>query len=285
MAGLTACGGSGGSDKSSDGGDAAASGSVGAATSALKKAAESTGEQKSAKVEGSQTQAMPQGKMVTETEGSIDWSDGGTTAEMEITQKGGAAKAAPGGGKPMPVRYTADAMYINQGDAAAGLGGSKSKPWMKIDYAKLAKQGGASGALVKDQVQNNNPTRSVELLLAGGDVKKIGSEKVNGEQTDHYSGTVKISDMTRMQSKNLSKKELDELAKQMEKQGLKTQTVDLWINEDDLLVKKQEKAKSKAGEMESTVTYSDYGTKVSVEAPPASETMDFEEAMGAASKG
>lgn len=284
MAGLTACGGGGG-----EGGDAAGKGGAGsaeAATAALKKASESTGGQKSAKVEGAQTQAMPQGKMVTETKGAIDWSGGGTKAEMEITQKGGASKGTPGAGKPMPVRYTEDAMFLNQGDAAGGMGGagSKGKPWMKVDYAKLAEQAGPSGALVKDQAQNNNPTRSVDMLLAGGDVEKVGTEKVDGEQADRYSGTVKVSDMARMQSKDLSKKEQDALAKQMEKQGLKTQTIDLWINGDDLLVKKQEKAKSKAGKMESTVSYSDYGTKVNVEEPPASQTMDFEDAMGGAAK-
>ncbi|NLU66958.1 hypothetical protein HCC30_06680 [Streptomyces sp. HNM0574] len=273
MAGLTACGGG------SKGDDANAGGGADGALAALKKASESTGKEQSAKVRGTQKQPMPQGEIVTETEGAIDWSSGSTTGEMQITAKGSSAKAQPGAGKPTTVRYTEDAMYSETGDAAKAMG-AKAKPWMKIDYDKLAEKSGAQGALVKDQAQNNNPTRSVDMLIASGQVEKVGTDTVNGEQADHYSGTVKISDMTRMQSKNLSKKEQEELVATMEKQGLKTQTVDVWINGDDLLVKKREKAKSKAGTMDSTVTYSDYGTKVTVEEPPAGDTMDFEDALG-----
>ncbi len=35
----------------------------------------------------------------------------------------------------------------------------------------------------------------------------------------------------------------------------------------------------KTGELNSTVYYSDYGTKVSVERPPADQTVDFAEMM------
>lgn len=283
MAGLTACGGSSDSGDGGSGGsqDKAKLSPVEAALAELKQASESTQEQNSAKVVSDQTQGTPQGEMATKSEGSIDWSGGGTTAEMTVTQKG-SGSGMPSSGKPMPARYTEDAMYINLGDEFAASSG-KGKHWMKYDYDKLAEQGGPSGALVKDQMQNNNPARSVDLLLASGKVKKVGSDTVNGVRTDHYSGTIKVSELARMQSKNLSERELDQLADQLEQQGFETETVDLWIDEDDLLVKKQETAKGKYGDMDSTVHYTDYGTKVSVEAPPASDTMPFEQVLGSQS--
>jgi hypothetical protein len=179
----------------------------------------------------------------------------------------------------MPARYTEDAMYINLGDEFASTAG-KGKHWMKYDYDKLAKQAGPSGALIKDQMQNNNPARSVDLLLASGKVKKVGSETVGGKKTDHYRGTIEVAELARMQSKKLSEKELNQLSDQLTQQGFKTETVDLWIDGDDLLVKKQETAKGKNGDLDSTANYSDYGTKVSVEAPAASDTLAFQDALG-----
>ena len=278
-AGLTACGGSGGTDSgggSKDKGEGLSPAQV--AVSELEQASKSTEGKESAKVEGDQKQGTPQGEISTKTEGSIDWSGGGTTAEMTVTQQGAGASALPTSGKPMPARYTEDAMYVNLGDQFASTAG-KGKHWMKYDYDRLAKQAGPSGALIKDQMQNNNPARSVDLLLASGKVKKVGSETVRGKKTDHYSGTVEVAELARMQSKNLSEKELDQLSDQLEQQGFDTEKVDLWIDGDDLIVKKQERAKGKNGNLDSTVYYSDYGTDVSVEAPAASDTLAFEDAL------
>ena len=54
---------------------------------------------------------------------------------------------------------------------------------------------------------------------------------------------------------------------------MNTEKIDIWVNDDDLLVKKVEKAETKNGPFSQTAYYSDYGTKVSVEKPPASDTM------------
>ncbi|OEU85221.1 hypothetical protein DB35_01770 [Streptomyces abyssalis] len=277
-AGLTACGGSGGKDSASGSEEKQGLSPAQVAVTELEQASKSTEEKKSAKVEGDQTQGTPRGEISTKTEGTVDWSGGGTTADMTVTQQGSGASGLPTSGKPMPARYTEDAMYVNLGDQFASTAG-KGKHWMKYDYDKLAEQSGPSGALVKDQMQNNNPARSVDLLLASGKVKKVGSETVKGKKTDHYSGTIEVAELARMQSEKLSEKELDQLSDQLKQQGFKTEKVDVWIDGDDLLVKKQERAKGKNGDLNSTVFYSDYGTEVSVEAPPASDTLSFEEAL------
>ena len=277
--GLTACGGTSGGTGAEKGSEGKEGLSPAEAVMAdLKQASKSTEAKNSAKVSGEQTQGTPQGEMITKTSGALDWSEGGTTGEMTVTQTGSAAKALPTSGKPMPARYTKDAMYVNLGDEFASTAG-KGKHWMKYDYDKLADQSGASGGFVKDQMQNNNPARAVELLLASGKVKKVGSENVKGRQADHYSGTVEVSEMARMQSKELSEKELDQLADQLKQQGFSTEKIDLWIDGDDLLVKKQERAEGKNGDLNMTHFYSDYGTEVTVEAPASSDTLPFEEAL------
>ncbi|MFI0777839.1 hypothetical protein [Streptomyces sp. NPDC021212] len=276
MAGLTACG----SDKS-DGDKAGGNGdsggqSVGSPLAALKLASQRTDEQHSAKVDGS----TQMGTQSSELSGAMDWADG-MNANMTITQKGGAIASSPIAGKPLQARYTPDAMFMNMGDEFAQQAGG-GKHWIKYDYDALAQKAGASGAFLKDQMQNNNPSRSVQLLMASGKVKKVGSEDVKGAETTHYTGTVKVSELTKMQSKDMSQSDLDALQKQMEQSGMETETIDLWIDSKNLLVKKREQAKSNNGPYDSTVFYSDYGTKVTVQEPSSSDTVSFDQMAGGA---
>ena len=276
MAGLTACGSDGGDggDKGGEGGGKKAGGSPAqSALAALKAASTTTDQQKSARVDGDQKQTAQGQAMNSTMKGAFDWSKGGMTGEAEITMGGGAAMGA--GNKPMQARYLPDAMF-----AQMPSGPAQGK-WIKYDYDALAKKAGPSGAYMKDQIQNNNPARSVQILLATGKVKAVGSESVRGVKATHYTGDVKMSDMTRMQSKDLSESDLKAMEQQFKQQGLTKERIDLWIDDKDLLVKKRETAKNKQGStsVDNTVYYTDYGTDVNVTEP--SGAVGFEEMMGA----
>ncbi|WP_369201373.1 hypothetical protein [Streptomyces sp. PU-14G] len=266
MTGLTACGsekaGGGGGDDAKGGGSA-----VQGALAALKKASTATEKQNSAKASGVQKQSAVPGKTLeVKTEGAFDWSSGGIQGEAQVTVAG----------QQSEVRYLSDGMYMKSAKQTGG------KPWSKIDYDELAKQG-PSGALMKDQAQNNNPARSVQLLLASGKVKAMGEETVRGKKTTHYTGTLTLSELVRMQSKDLSESDKKALEKQFKQAGLEKEKIDLWIDEDDLLVKKREVAKTAKGTgSDGTVYYSDYGTEVDVQAPPASQVSSQGPGAGAA---
>lgn len=58
-----------------------------------------------------------------------------------------------------------------------------------------------------------------------------------------------------------------ELEEQLKASGITTVDIDLWIDDDDLLVKKVEKGDTANGVVNSTVHYSDYGVDVSTEEP------------------
>lgn len=274
MVGLTACG----SDKAGD--DKASDDSKsgpGGALAALQLASKRTDQQHSAKVDGT----TKMGAATTEMEGEMDWADG-MRASMTVTQSGGAIESTPLNGKGMPARYTPDAMYMNLGDEFAASAGGKH--WMKYDYDTLAKQGGASGEFLKDQMQNTDPARAVQLLIATGKVKSVGSETVRGVNTTHYTGTVEVSELAKLQSEDLSDQDLRALQSQLEQSGMKTETVDLWIDGKDLLVKKREQAQSNQGAYDGTVFYSDYGVDVTVDVPAASDTMNVEDALQRSSR-
>ncbi|MYT31178.1 hypothetical protein [Streptomyces sp. MspMP-M5] len=265
MAGLTACNSGGGKSNGTGGGSAGgssndASGSkspLEAALASLKTASQQTSDKKSAQIDG--TQKM--GPTTRTMKGAMDWSNG-INMTLDITNTGGPMAS----GKPMKALYTPQAMYMNMGMPMGG------KSWLKYDYDALAKKGGPAGALMKDSMQNNDPVKSVNLLIASGKVKEAGKEDVRGVQATHYTGTVDVAEMAKMQSKSLSEADLKALEQQLKKIGATTETIDLWIGPDNLLVKKREQMDGQQA-TDSTVFYSNYGTKVTVTPPPAGDTM------------
>ncbi|MEU3052681.1 LolA-like protein [Streptomyces griseus] len=270
---MAACSGSDSSGGS--GSDKAGAVSKASPVAALKQVQQKTGGAQSAKVEGTtemgDTMSMKQS-------GAIGWSDG-LSGALTITYTGGtmgdALKQAGGDGS-VEARYFKDEYYANMGDAmAANLGG---KHWIRYSYEDLAELGGASGDVMKDQIQNSTPEQGVKALLASGDVKKVGQEDVRGVSATHYSGTVDVADLTAKNSE-LDAKQLAAFKEQLALAGVTTQTVDIWVDENDLLVKKTERGEMKTGSFNSTLFYSDYGTEVPAEKPAASDTVDFKEML------
>ncbi|MFE0511386.1 hypothetical protein [Streptomyces sp. NPDC058964] len=251
------------------GSDSSGGGSV-SPVAALRSAEKSTDKAESAKVRSSTTIGSV---MSMDADGALSWGDG-LTGTLTINYTGGttAQTMRQLGSTSMEARYLPDAYYAKMSDKFAQQSGGKH--WIRYAYDDLAKLGGSSGAYLKDQMQNTTPNQSVKLLLASGDVKKVGEEKVSGVNTTHYSGTVNVADLAG-KSSNLSASQLTDLKKQLTQAGVSTETVDIWVNDQDLLVKKVEKADMTAGRMTQTAYYSDYGVKVTAEEPPASDTKDF----------
>ncbi|MER5433876.1 hypothetical protein [Streptomyces sp. NPDC002588] len=285
VAGATACSSGGSDDSGGSGGSGGSKASGDGAVrfdpiAALRSAEKSTDGADSAKVES--TTSM--GSLMSMTaDGALAWGDG-LTGNLTVTYTGGtmADTMRQLGTTSMQARYLPDAYYARMGDTFAEQSGGKH--WIKYDYDDLETLGGGSGAYLKDQMQNTTPNQSVKLLLASGDVHKVGEETVRGRQTTHYSGTVDVADLAEKNS-NLSRSQLDELKKTLEQGGVTTETVDIWVDDQDLLVKKIEKGETSSGAYNQTAYYSDYGTHVSVEEPPASDTADFSELVQQQSAG
>jgi hypothetical protein len=274
LSGVAACS---SSDSSGGGKDDKASG--GGAThvspmAALRSAEKSTDGADSAKVESTTTM----GSLMSMTaDGALGWADG-LTGNLTITYTGGtmADTMRRLGTTSMQARYLPDAYYAKMGEKFAQQAGGKH--WIRYGYDDLAELGGSSGAYLKDQMQNTTPNQSVKLLLASGDVKKVGSETVRGVDTTHYAGTVDVADLAGKNS-SLSASQLAGLKKQLTQAGVSTETVDIWVDGKDLLVKKTEKGRMSAGEYSQTAYYSDYGVKASATRPPAGDTEDFRELL------
>ncbi|MEU3409958.1 hypothetical protein ABZ760_01540 [Streptomyces sp. NPDC006658] len=275
LTGVAACG-SSDSGKDDKDGKAAGKGPVHLSPiAALRSVEKSTDQADSAKVRSTTSVGD---LMSMSANGALTWEDG-LKGTMTITYTGGqmAELMKKAGTQSMEARYLSDAYYAHMSDAYAQQAGG-GKHWIKYSYDDLAKIGGASGSYMKDQIQNATPNQSVKLLLASGDVKKVGEEKVSGVQTTHYSGKVNVADLADKTS-NLDADQMAALKKQLSQAGVTTETIDIWVDGKDLLIKKTEKADTANGAMTSTAYYSDYGVKVAAEAPPAGDTKDFADMM------
>ncbi|WLW52918.1 hypothetical protein [Streptomyces sp. YU58] len=199
-------------------------------------------------------------------EGVLGWGDH-LTGTATITYTGGttAETMRDLGVTSMRARYLSDAYYAHLGDAFARR--IDGRHWLKYAYKDLeALDGGGVG--FADQMRNTTPDESVKLLMDAEEIREVGEESVDGQRVTHYSGTVRVQDVT------------DTLLKtQLQQAGVTSQTVDIWIDDRNLLVKKVEQGQMATGRLTQTVHYSDYGVKVSVERPPAADTQDFRDLL------
>ncbi|TXJ75178.1 hypothetical protein E2C11_24415 [Streptomyces lavendulae] len=279
LTGVAACGSahSSGSGK----GDSKASGAgtvhLSPVAAVLRDVEQSTDKAESAKVRSTTSMGDI---MAMNADGTLAWGDG-LKGNMTVTYTGGKMADAmrKAGAARMEARFLPDAFYAKMSDAFAQQAGGKH--WVKYDYDYLAKAGGASGAYMKDQLQTATPNQSLKMLLASGDVKKVGTETVDGQHTTHYAGTMDVAALAG-KGGNLSAGQLTALKQQLKQSGVTTDAIDIWVNDQNLLVKKTEKAATANGTLNSTAHYSDYGVAVSAEAPPAADTMDIADMMKSA---
>lgn len=273
LTGLTACGSGDSSDKAD--GDKGKGGIKLSPIAALRTVEKSTDKADTARVDGSTTMGS---LTAMDMKGVMGWSDG-ITGNVTVTFTGGsqAQQMRQLGQTKLDYRYLKNGFYANMGDKFAAQAGG-GKHWLEYDYDTLAEMSGAAGEAFQDQMQNTTPNQSVKMLLASGDVKRVGEEKVRGTQATHYSGKVDIADFT-ARSADLDEDQMSELKKQFDQAGISTETIDIWVDDNDLLVKKIEKADTKNGPFSQTAYYSDYGTPLSVEKPPASDTMSFKDLL------
>ncbi|MFF9374075.1 hypothetical protein ACF1BB_05965 [Streptomyces griseoluteus] len=239
---------------------------------ALRSAEHSTDRAESVRVRST----LSYGKAISlSSDGALRWHDG-VTGHLTIRYTGGTLAAAmrKAGTPSLSARYLPDAYYARMSDAFAKRAGGRH--WIKYGYADLARGGDGLGMYLKDQMRNTTPNQSVKMLLASGDVRRVGVERVLGARATHYRGRVRVADLAGRDS-GLSARELAGLKRQLDQAGVRTETVDLWIDHRNLLVKKVERADTAQGSLVSTAYYRDYGVRIAAEAPPASDTRDFTE--------
>lgn len=154
------------------------------------------------------------------------------------------------------------------------------KTWAELSFAALKQSSGVDVGQLSQQAQQLEPGQYVAMLTRSGNVTLVGSAKVDGVATQHYSGTVDVGKAVAALSPQLR----SAWAK-LSAAGASTERVDVWVDAQGRprLVKvaigssaSTASAASTAGlTMSVTLHLSDYGLKVDVAAPPASQTVDL----------
>ncbi|MEU0035543.1 DUF1396 domain-containing protein [Streptomyces sp. NPDC006333] len=186
------------------------------------------------------------------------------------------------------IRVVDGAMYLGGGEAVAKeLDG---KRWMKFDLSGAAKGADAAagrGAGGLSSQANQDPSQESTYLTGSKDVKKVGTEKVDGVRTTHYKGTVTLDDLraTFKDEDKATREKREKSLKQYEDLGADKLTMDLWIGPDDHAKQVRVRAAADKGPFDVTVTFLDYNKPVTVKAPPAKDTVDLAEMMKDAQQG
>ncbi|MEU2181096.1 hypothetical protein [Streptomyces thermolilacinus] len=215
-----------------------------------------------------------------EMNGVLGWEPG----VMDITMKGSSLLGAQGNGPDaMRMIMVDEIMYMHMGEKLpADLDG---KEWLKLDFKALAAKSG--DAAVQKQLtggldnMNQDPAKQLALLLDSPNLKHVGPEKVDGVEAQHYKGSLTVEEMLAANKSLsvLSQKERDEMVAKMKEGGMTSYDTEVWVNKDGYPVKMDVGMQTPAGKIQVSATYSDYGTKAAVQAPPPAKTFDFMDMM------
>lgn len=182
------------------------------------------------------------------------------------------------GAGALEIRMLGDVMYMRL-PASPVLGEGAGK-WVRMDLKALSAQAGFD--LSKFQSFRQDPTDILNALQGvSGRITNHGKDSVGGVYVIHYEAQV---DLRKAIARLGTEKGLDEL---LEMLGTSTIPIHVWIDEQGLLRKMNyamDLSKLKTGEqspltgaLDITMELFDFGAAVSVAAPPAGETLDFQD--------
>ncbi|GAB2862276.1 lipoprotein [Streptomyces deserti] len=176
------------------------------------------------------------------------------------------------------IRLVDKAMYIGGGAEMAKEMDGKS--WMKFDMAALGADKGLNELGAAGQAQQN-PAAESTFLTGAKDVKKVGTEKVDGVETTRYSGTVTLDEF-RASLKDEDKATRERREKsidQYEKMGVDKLTMDMWVDGEDHTKQFRMRGDTDKGPLDMTITFHDVNEPVTITAPPANDVVDLAEMM------
>ncbi|MFI7500534.1 hypothetical protein ACIBVL_18910 [Streptomyces sp. NPDC049687] len=270
---LTGAAGCAGHGKGAAGGDAQRS-----ATQVLTAAYEKTAEARSARITMTMSApaAMADGGDM-KMSGIMGWDP----TVMDVTMTGSALAADPDAPERVRMIVRDNVMYMDMGaKAPAEMDG---KRWMKFDMAAMAEAAGDED--VRRQMtsglenMNQDPAEQLAMLLDSPNLKHLGSEKIDGVEAEHYKGTLTVKEMLESGDSLdvLEPDERNKVLKEVEKAGIKGYDTEVWVNDEDLPVRMDVGIDTPEGDIGIRMSFSDYGTKAEVAAPPADETFDLAE--------
>lgn len=164
----------------------------------------------------------------------------------------------PGGVKAI---LQGDTVYVKV-EALKQLVGA-TKPWLKFPLSEV----GAAGEVQKslDQVRQFDLANVTKMVTASKDVKSVGTESVNGDDTTHYSGTFPVELAVATLPSDQQERAKANLAE------LKDVKFDIWVAADNLPRKLTLNGSKEGATLNATLFFKGFNEPVNVEIPPADQ--------------
>ncbi|MFC8104286.1 hypothetical protein [Streptomyces sp. NPDC057363] len=196
-------------------------------------------------------------------------------------------------GSRSEIRFIDGVMYFGGSAFASGEVGGKS--WFRADPAVwgLSTVDNDSYGVLPRQLEGSPVVQST-ILTASKDVRKLGTEGVDGTRTTHYRGKVTSRDMRAARNAAADESTRERRIKSFEQfLGLRVEgalTIDLWIDDTDNTKQfrmrgdtygtrggsEGEPLELVAGDpLDLTITFLDINPRVTFEAPPVEDTADL----------
>lgn len=160
---------------------------------------------------------------------------------------------------------TPKAMYMNM----PALTAQTHKRWAELSYAALKKSSGVDIGQLTRQAQQMQPAQYLQMLTVSGNVKLVGTEKVDGVTTAHYAGSVDpakaleaVSPQARAAWASLAP-------------GGGIEKVGVWVDHAGRPRRVTAAVTTSVLTMAMDLHLSSYGIAVSVTPPPANQTVDL----------
>lgn len=170
-------------------------------------------------------------------------------------------QSVPGGERAI---LLGDNFYAKVPQQLSQLAGGK--PWVKFSVSQASKQ---TGVNLDGIIRRANPADQTKIFTGSKDVRRVGTESIDGVKTTHYAGTV-----TPEQAGQVDPKAQQAFKQFYQRSGANKVTFDLWVGTDNLPRKLVTRVTADKGTASSTMIFSDFNKSFSVSAPPASEVTD-----------
>lgn len=180
----------------------------------------------------------------------------GADAAMDVT-------TTDGDGEIRAMRLAGGVLYTKDAPRE-----DRSVPWYKIDTSRDDDTAKAVAAGIKQLNAMTEPTQLLKQIQAAGTLR----ETDRGGDSTRYAVQVDVAKLASMPG-------FDVVAAEMTTAGLEAFTMELWIGKDNLLNQiashvKCTKPNTTCG-VEQEIHFSDWGTPVTITAPPADEVREY----------
>ncbi|MEV0264757.1 hypothetical protein AB0I49_25910 [Streptomyces sp. NPDC050617] len=284
LAGAAGC--AGGSDKAGAESRSSGSGGSGSAGGArtpeqvITAAYKKTSAAKSAKVVMAVSAPAATGvSMKAKSSGVMGWNPAAVDLVTEQDSTGGPS----GGARKRRTIWIDDVMYMETGNAKKVTG----KGWVTFDVPAAVKESGDAQFVKQTATElegmNDDPARKLALLLYAPSIEDAGPEDVGGGRTEHYKGSFTVESVlsTAKNVAALTAEQREQLLSNLKTKGIQEYAFDVWVNSAEYPVRINTWAKSRKGVTTTSAEFSDYGTKLAVQAPPADDTIGMLELVRA----